>query len=840
MKRLAFNGGEISPAMSLRSDMDVYARSCTSLVNFDVLPTGGITRRRGMRKVADALAESVLIPYKYDESQTYLVEIGHDTLRVWNMESETCIMEASPADTPSAAWHYADLTLISWLQINALLLICSPDTPVMQLSMDARGAFSLDPFEFKCPPWQTEDFQATEVTITPQPGEAIYSAAFEPDPDAPPADNPDSPGQSDSPDTPTHGIGDTLRVSYYTQRQEAFERAATLRDGLIIAPAIGAASAYAPGDKLAWQDDPQYEYYICTKEWTGSRDFTQGFISPGNYQENFMPAEDITGFETVSPISELTASASYKRGDKVVIRSGYWRLYTCIRPFNGAEHAISGCNTPADYPRHFCSGIPVGPALPCGGSWKFTCSGSWFGSYEVRRNYDSGALVEEWETRGESLSPLGAAANNLIQGDEEEEECWLRLFITSVKYTRANAPGAAWPTDSCGCKLIIPPYLHHMQLTVLADGTLEDTTPVILPLPSPITTKDWSWAAFSAAYGYPRLACLHESRLIFAATALQPQTIWMSRTNDINNFGTGDLDTSGLLLDMQTSTQAAICWLASVGDDLLLGTEDAEWKIIAANGGTLTAETAKIRRQGHIGSAHQPAVLADNGVIYCARGAARIYEYSYNYEVNGYQSKDLTIFADHIAEQAGGIISGTMLSKPYCALIFATRSGTLLRMSYNTMHNVNAWHRYETEGTVESVCALTHGDRADRLFLITRRTAPDNTPQRCIEVIDDTTPYTDGEACYNYDSSMETTALSLPDSNDAKLHTSTLQIYILGDLPAAALTLSTGEPYRPIDRTGTLATGWHNLTAPGGWRYAPTLSLRITTPVPATILAIQA
>ncbi len=820
MKRLAFNGGEISPQMALRSDMDVYARSCSTLTNFDVLPTGGITRRRGMRYFADALPDSILIPFKYDEATVYLVEIAPDSLRIWDIDSATPITPASS----SAPFHFDSLSSISYLQINSILIICSPSTPVLQLKMNGVNDFALSPFQFKCPPWQTEDFQDTEVTISPAQGQNTYSASFEPDPDAP------SQNQQQ-----THSAGDSLRVSFFTEQREAFERATVMKDALSVAHDITPSSSFAVGDKLAWQETPQYEYYICTKDWKGKDDFTNGFISPENYQDNFMLAEDVTGFDSVSPITALSDGVNFDRGDKVIIRSGIWSLFYCIRPFSGSSDFVSGCTSPADYPKFFCRGIPVSNALPCGGQWKFTCSGTWHGSYEVRRNYTTGELTEEWESLGVSESPLGAPSNNLITGDESDEECYLRLFILTVKFTRASDPGAAWPADFCGCKLVVSPYLHHMQLSVLPDGFLQDVSQVTIPLSSPLSTKDWSWAAFSASFGYPSLVTIHESRLVFASTSSQPQTIWASRTNDLNNFATGDLDTSALLLEMQTTTQASICWLTSLRDDLLIGTEDAEWIVAPSEGAVLTAKTARITRQGHIGSAHQPAILADNGVIYCARGSSRIYEYAYNYEVNGYQSKDLTIFADHIAPSAGGIISGAMLSKPYCALIFVTSSGDLLRMSYNTMHNINAWHRYTTNGSVENACAISSGDSSDRLFLITRRQT-----KRLIEVIDDSSDFSDGQAHYDYTSTMSTTAFSLPDRNDPKLHTSPLQLYILDDIPASAITISTGQDFHRIDRVGTLSTGWHDLTAPADWQFSPSFSLAVSGNLPATFLAIQA
>lgn len=819
MKRLAFNGGEISPQMALRSDMDVYARSCSTLTNFDVFPTGGITRRRGMRYFADAMTDSILIPFKYDETLVYLVELGNSSLIVYN-PADASIAFRSESNNYTQ-FLYTDLSTVSYLQINSLLLICSQSVPVMQLKLNADGSFSFSPFEFKNPPWKTTDLRDSDITISPQSEEDLYSILF---------DNEDEDEETDP-----HSTGDSLRASFYTQQTEAFRPASTLKNGLKITQLITPQSAFAVGDKLAWQESPQYEYYICTKDWNGSDDFTNGFISPSNYQENFLLAEDLTGFSSIQPIAELSAALNFKRGDKIIIRSGLWSLFFCIRPFSGSSDFISGYSSPADYPKFFTRGIPVGDAIPCGGQWKFTCSGTWHGSYEVRRNYTTGELTEEWESLGISESPLGAASNNFITGDESEEECYLRLFITSVKFTRANDPGAAWPADFCACKLVVSPYLHHMKLSLLADGFFRDDSTVPIPLPSPRTTKDWSWAAFSSAFGFPHILTIHQSRLFFASTASQPQTIWASRTNDLNNFALSDLDSSALLLEMQTTTQAAICWITSVRNDLLIGTEDAEWICSPSEGSILTAKTATITRQSHIGSSHQPAILSDNGVIYCARGSSRIYEYAYNYEVNGYQSKDLTIFADHIAPDAGGIISGSMLKKPYCALIYVTGSGALLRMSYNTMHNINAWHRYTTEGSVQSACALSSGNASDRLFLITIRSG-----QRAIEVIDDNSDFSDGAAHFDYTSTMSTTAFSLPDRNDPKVHTSPLQLYIAENIPASAITISTGQAFHKLDRTGSLSTGWHNLTAPADWQFSPSFSLQVSGNLPASFLAIQA
>lgn len=822
MKRLAFNGGEIAPNMALRSDMDAYVRSCSSLLNWELSPTGGITRRRGMRPLADALpAASRLIPFTYSQELTYLVEISSTTIRVLDpVGAELARFESGePAD-----WGYDSISSITWLQLNSILLILSPESPPMQLKILADYSWSLSPFSFKNPPWHSIEARDHEITITPS-GNYFLPSFHE-----------DELEDETSPDP-----GDLLRVSYYTDRQEASAPASSL----LAEPwtsfdtgsaGITSASSFAVGHHIAVATQPSYECFICTRDFTGSNDFTEGCTSPANYSGGdepcFIRAEDLTGFDSITPITALSKSSTYKKGDKVKLRSGYWKLYTCIRSFSTSDF-LAGLTSPADYPSHFIAGVPVGNALTSRGSWKFHCSGTWFGSYEIRRAYTKPDLSASWTTLGESLSLIGSASNNIITGNEEDEECYLRLFLTSVRYQGADL-ASGWPPDECCNSLVASSYKHDMHLTYLPDGLLQDSTPVKLPLSSKLTTDDWSWCAFNGRYGYPALAALHESRLVLASTALQPQTIWLSRTDDLDNFATGSTDDAALHLTMTTQTQAAICWLASRGSSIQLGTEDGEWVLQSGTGSALTPSSARIVNHGRIGSAHIPAVSAADRLLYCERGAGRLYQFAYDYSQDAFTSQDLTIFADHILAQGGGITGGTIVRKPFCVAIFTLVDGTLALMSYNTHHNVNAWHRWNTKGSIESVCALPNGNAPDNLYLITNRNGA-----RSIELVNQDSPFLDAGSLH-YTSEMETTAFTIPDADEPKRHQAELRLYLTTSTPASAITIRTASlSYNTIARTATLTPGWHSLCTISGWQHRPLIGIRVSGNNPCSILAVQ-
>ena len=230
MKRLAFNGGEISPAMSLRSDMDAAPRSCSLVTNWNIHATGGVSRRRGMRHLSSTNeTTSRLIPYIYSAEQTYLIEIAPSALYVRSADDASVLVSFNPDDeTP---WQYPNLAKITWLQINAILLILSPDTPVMQLKCDEAGDWSFSPFEFVSPPWQTEDYRDIELTLTPD--GSVYTPSYSAVESDDEEDTPEI-----LPEDTEASTGDILRVSYYTKRREAFQKAAEASSGLSIVTAL--------------------------------------------------------------------------------------------------------------------------------------------------------------------------------------------------------------------------------------------------------------------------------------------------------------------------------------------------------------------------------------------------------------------------------------------------------------------------------------------------------------------------------------------------------------------------------------------------------------------------
>ena len=81
-----FAGGEVSDAVAARVDIDKYKTSVYKAENVFVQVHGGLSSRTGLKFIAEAKtpANTVrLIPFEFNTTQTYILEFGHQYMRVY-------------------------------------------------------------------------------------------------------------------------------------------------------------------------------------------------------------------------------------------------------------------------------------------------------------------------------------------------------------------------------------------------------------------------------------------------------------------------------------------------------------------------------------------------------------------------------------------------------------------------------------------------------------------------------------------------------------------------------------------------------------------------------------
>ncbi len=941
MIRCAFNGGELSPTSAVRPDLDNFHRGASRIENLDLGQMGGVSRRRGFRRVAAALEGSVILPYVYSTNDRFLVEVSPSLLRVLSAEGDVV------ASLPSV-WSQDDVSALRHKQVNSMLFLACPTHELMVLKRDDEGMFSLAPYEFKARPWRYEEFRDFPVRLTLD--EGCYRVSF---------------GEHASDADAAVNEGDVMRVQVTVPQQTGFSTGAVVHQGWVIAKAFTAASTFTAGKKLCLNEGSYWSWWSCDKDFNGATDFVDGLISPADYPDHFhkgiichantitckgtwtfycykewygtyaverrYPGEDwqllgtsnspvgaasnlqLTGDEAGEECylrlmlyeSQLSNGSDPSQGfpadscgNKLVVDA--YKKDVVLRLHSLSTSDVRKLTLPLG--SDFCDffekkGLPVFSALLVDGA-------KVDGGFEVSRegrtltvkpdglttdDVGAGSMVRlEWEQAEVSLDrfaegsiemyrfflPAGTVvsmqgfvcvyAGQTIQLNSTLNVCSfcegnggsysLMPVFSTMEEASFTVPEdgvyvvrmETWPGGSVSqrarAQLEVPACTAWMEaeaaeVTASAEYSLWDNVSAVPEGVSPSgESLMWSFAAFRGVYGFPSLVDVFQQRLVLAATQAQPQTVWLSKTDDLNSFEVGKQDDSALALTLSTTTQNRICWLMAQSSRLLLGTADAEWAVSGGQG-VMTYSNARADSHGFVGSSDVPALMATDKVLYVERGGGRVYQYGYDYESDGFVSRDLTVFADHVLADGGGCRGVAFVRKPEPRAVFVRRDGALALMTYNSMHQVHAWHRYTTDGVFEGVAVLPNGDQADLLFALVSR-----EDGRFIEVLAPGNEFQDPGG-RDFVSVLETNALISLEAAGRRQHSGGVMFFFGSDALVDGVEVSIdGTRWDVLDRSPSsfLTRGWHSLVADGCWNYDSMVGIRVSGNRDFNLLAIQA
>ncbi len=218
---------------------------------------------------------------------------------------------------------------------------------------------------------------------------------------------------------------------------------------------------------------------------------------------------------------------------------------------------------------------------------------------------------------------------------------------------------------------------------------------------------------------FPGVVCLFEQRLVFASTRKRPQTFWLSRSADYDNFSAsspikGD---DSVEMTVASSDVSSVCWMVALRS-LVVGTAGMEWEL-ASSEGALTAKTVRFTPQSYRGSAAVRALVIGNMVLHLTRSGREVRDLKYDFGADSYGGTDRTILAEHLLRD-NRIINWTYQPAPN-GIIWAVRDdGLLLGLTFQAEHEVCAWHRHQTDGWFKAVCSLPAG-ADDELYAVIKR-----------------------------------------------------------------------------------------------------------------------
>lgn len=293
-----------------------------------------------------------------------------------------------------------------------------------------------------------------------------------------------------------------------------------------------------------------------------------------------------------------------------------------------------------------------------------------------------------------------------------------KIYEIASPYSTADLPTIKFAQSADLMYLVHPSYAIR-KLTRSGHTNWTLSTPSLSGSPSPTINNTTD--------KYPSSVSFFEQRLVFAGSNDNPQTMWFSKSADLENFTTGTNDTDAMVYTIASNKVNAIRYI-SAQRSLIVGTVGGEF-VVSASGTTqpITPTNVQIQRQSSYGAANIDAVQIENVTMFVQRAKRKLRELSYNLNIDQYQAQDMTLLAEHITE--GGVLEMAYQQEPDSILWCVRNDGTLLGFTYARAEEVVGWHRHILGGAfssgqavVESVASIPTDANEDELYLIVKRT----------------------------------------------------------------------------------------------------------------------
>lgn len=140
VQKTSFTAGEISPRLLGRGDLRAYENGAAKLRNVFIHPTGGVSRRAGLRFLDTARGPGRLVAFEFNTEQVYL--LAFSDLRVDVYKDGVNVADFA------VPWAAADVAQLVWVQSADTLLVVHPDHPPKKITRTSDSAWTIDDWVF--------------------------------------------------------------------------------------------------------------------------------------------------------------------------------------------------------------------------------------------------------------------------------------------------------------------------------------------------------------------------------------------------------------------------------------------------------------------------------------------------------------------------------------------------------------------------------------------------------------------------------------------------------------------------------------------------------------------
>ena len=173
----SFAGGELTPALYGRTDLQKYDVGAAVLQNAVVLRYGGVTRRPGFRFITNTAAnkKARLIPFSYNTEQNYVLEFTAGKIRIFT-QGGIVVSGGNPIEV-STPYTEAELPQIKYTQSADVLFLVHPNRPPATLTRYSATSWSYAVMNITGGPFDDPNVSSTSITPSALTGTITLTAS---------------------------------------------------------------------------------------------------------------------------------------------------------------------------------------------------------------------------------------------------------------------------------------------------------------------------------------------------------------------------------------------------------------------------------------------------------------------------------------------------------------------------------------------------------------------------------------------------------------------------------------------------------------------------------------
>ena len=305
---------------------------------------------------------------------------------------------------------------------------------------------------------------------------------------------------------------------------------------------------------------------------------------------------------------------------------------------------------------------------------------------------------------------------------------------------------------------------------------------------------------FTGSNDYPSTVTFFQQRRVFARTNSEPEDIFPSKVGDFYEFTTGTNAADAFQFTLAGRGINQVQHLVGAGGKFVALTTGGAWLINGGSDGTLTPTAINARQHGYDGAGDIRPVVIGSRLLYEQKRGSIIREIQYNFNEDGLQGQDLTIYSSHLFN--GHSLVSMDYQHAFDTVLWCVRDdGVLLGLTYLPEQEVVGWHRHDTDGEFEDVCVVPEGNY-DAVYVIVKRTIDGNTKRYIERFADqflgdiDDARFMDSWLAYDGTNDTATTITasgSAWTSNDTVTLTASGSLFAAGDVGNAFVMTAGGE-----------------------------------------------